>query len=146
MRVARITMGWDAIASIPYPKKFPNGAFHWVNDQSIADRLVRGKFEDVSKDINRQPGVHDHAARIATLVTMIQSGVELKRIHIHITKKHINIEDGNHRFRAYQYCGKSEALRLYVTGRIEVLSMASAHNPSFFWHGGTLTQVRNLER
>jgi hypothetical protein len=142
MRIARMTMDLDRILDLDYPKKFPNGAMHWVNDESIRACLEGMHFEDVSCDINKQGGEHNHAARIATLVTMIRSGVELHRIHIHITKRHLNFEDGNHRLRAFQFLGLTNNMRFYVTGRVDVLSMMAA--PDYFHKRIRLHNVRGL--
>lgn len=142
MRIARMTMDLDKVLDLDYPKKFPKGAMHWVSDESIQECLDGMHFEDVSRDINNQPGKHHHAARIATLVTMIRSGVELHRIHIHITKRHLNFEDGNHRLRAYQFLGQTGNMRFYVTGHTDVLAMMS--HREFFHKRIRLHNVRGL--
>lgn len=138
-----MTIDWDTVQALPYPKKFPNGAFHWVNDESIERCLNAHQFEDVSHDVNSQPGRHHHAARIATLVTMIESGVQLHRIHLHITKRHINVEDGNHRLRAYQYLKRAGSIRAYVTGYTEVLSLRTDQD-AFWARGVKLWDVRKI--
>ena len=83
----------------------------WVSDESIAYALEHLVFDDPA--IPHHSGTH-RANRIASIIRMMEAGVEFDPIKIALTSDGIHIHDGHHRLRSYQYRRRLDRVPIYI--------------------------------
>jgi hypothetical protein len=99
-------------------------AHDWVNDQSIAEALERGEFENLR--IPHHELTH-RANRIASVVNLMKKGVIFHPPRIRVrpdsagNMRMLDITDGNHRLRAKQYLGLTEPMTFMISGPFGLL-------------------------
>ena len=107
-----VILSWHDITACPIPPRKKGYGCDWITFESIDTCLKNNHLEDV----NVPQTIHSHhAARIASLVKILQSGELLTSIHFHVGAR-IAIYDGNHRFRAYQFTGLLDNIPSIITG------------------------------
>lgn len=85
--------------------------WHWVSSESIRKCLKREHFDDLSR-----PWDHTthHAARIATIVRMMEEGVEFHPLKLELSRREGHLHDGHHRLRSYQFRRALQAVRVEI--------------------------------
>ena len=111
-------LNWSAVRATPY--EFKIEGCDWITDASLQECFLLGNFEDVNQPLSKES---HHAARIASLIALLEAGQALNPMWIRVDTK-IRIMDGSHRLRAYQYLGRTDAIPAIVTGNIDVLRHA----------------------
>ena len=105
-------LDWNAVVALDGIMVYP-GAMQWVTFESIRECIRTGHFEDVFKPHTEKS---HHAARIASLVRYLCLGVKLEPLRLHESAHFIDIKDGSHRLRAYQYIGSLDLIPVSVEG------------------------------
>jgi hypothetical protein len=112
--------------------RMTRGGCHWILHRSISECIALGQFEDI--DAPYVAGVSNDAARIAAMVRILENGGRLHPLDVILDRQpracdhrrwELFFQDGSHRFRAYQYIGRTHAIPARLWDRagagIEVL-------------------------
>ena len=124
---------WPALARQTTLLKLTRGGCHWVSFASVAECLREGRLEDAAQP---QTPESNHAARIASLVRLIERRTPMEQMVLNIVRadpardgrgRRLSLwfEDGSHRFRAHEFLG-SLGCPLPVILRGEPLLVAEA--------------------
>jgi hypothetical protein len=100
----------------------------WVTDESIHIAQLEGKFDDPAIPWTNKT---NRAARIGSIATMMQCGVQFNPLRIHVGPRGmVDFKDGNHRLRAYQFNNDLDSIAVWVTGRISYFKGCLSDNGS----------------
>jgi ParB-like nuclease family protein len=118
------TINWQAFCTssikiIASHRRVKFSGCDWITSESIEAALTAHLFEDV---LIPQTSQSHHNERIASLINMIQCGISLDHIHVHIHKNTVKLYDGSHRLRAYEYLNMLDDIPCIVTGNKALIS------------------------
>ena len=105
-----VLLDWNKVKALKYPI-LPHG-LQGISDREIAQHLLAGTVEDAHLP---KTAHSNDAARIAYLVEQLSEGNKLDAIRV-VVGRAIDIHDGNHRLRAYQYTGQMDRVRATLSG------------------------------
>ena len=125
---------WSRLATLPAVFRLTRGGCEWVSFDSVAACERAGCYEDVSVP---QTAGSNHAARVASLARMLRRSVDLDPLTLVVVRHapanasdgrrfSLYFDDGSHRFRACEYLGLDEPLRVVLRGERPVLDEALA--------------------
>ena len=94
----RLTVDWDALQQ--HHRLASENCYRWVSDESIRQALEAGHFDDLSQPHH---SLTHRAARIATIVHLIERGHEPQPISVYIRDGEMHVPDGHHCWRAHEF-------------------------------------------